>query len=74
MVQDSGIGGGITGPDGPMVTCTSRGGGPDATLKKAESLGGKTVSPPMDVPGGPTIAQFKDPLATDRSDEGRLDA
>jgi hypothetical protein len=33
----------------------------DATLKKAESLGGKTVMPPMEVPGGPTIAQFTDP-------------
>ena len=32
-----------------------------AALDKAESLGGKTVMPPMDVPGGPTLAQFTDP-------------
>ncbi len=32
-----------------------------AALKKAESLGGKTVMPPSDVPGGPRIAMFTDP-------------
>ena len=32
-----------------------------AALDKAESLGGKTVMPPSDVPGGPTLAQFTDP-------------
>ncbi len=32
-----------------------------AALDKAEKLGGKTVMPPMDVPGGPSIAQFTDP-------------
>ena len=32
-----------------------------AALAKAESLGGKTVMPPMAVPGGPEIAQFSDP-------------
>jgi predicted enzyme related to lactoylglutathione lyase len=31
------------------------------TLAKAESLGGKTVMPPMAVPGGPTIGLFTDP-------------
>jgi predicted enzyme related to lactoylglutathione lyase len=30
-------------------------------LDKAEKLGGKTIMPPMDVPGGPSIAQFADP-------------
>lgn len=30
-------------------------------LKKAEALGGKTVTQPMDVPGGPSIAHFTDP-------------
>ena len=34
---------------------------PYETLKKAESLGGKTVMPPRDVPGGPTMAQLADP-------------
>jgi predicted enzyme related to lactoylglutathione lyase len=32
-----------------------------ATLKKAESLGAKTIMPPSDVPGGPSIAMFTDP-------------
>ena len=32
-----------------------------AALKTAESLGAKTVMPPMAVPGGPEIAQFADP-------------
>lgn len=33
----------------------------DASLAQIEELGGKTVSPEMEVPGGPTIAQFTDP-------------
>ena len=32
-----------------------------ATLDKAEKLGGKTILPPSDVPGGPRIAMFADP-------------
>ncbi|MEX0875662.1 MAG: VOC family protein [Actinomycetota bacterium] len=32
-----------------------------AALDKAEKLGGTTVTPPMDVPGGPTLAHFADP-------------
>jgi predicted enzyme related to lactoylglutathione lyase len=32
-----------------------------AALDQAERLGGKAVMPPMDVPGGPSIAQFTDP-------------
>ncbi|MBA3432021.1 MAG: VOC family protein [Actinobacteria bacterium] len=32
-----------------------------ATLDHIEKLGGKTVMPPDEVPGGPTIAQFTDP-------------
>src|SRR5882724_11000419 len=31
------------------------------SLAKAESLGGKTVMAPMDVPGGPTIGVLADP-------------
>jgi uncharacterized protein len=34
---------------------------PAAALEKIKSLGGTTVSEPMDVPGGPTIAHFADP-------------
>jgi len=32
-----------------------------AALNKAESLGGKTIMPPTDVPEGPSIAMFADP-------------
>jgi len=32
-----------------------------ASLAKAESLGGKVVQEPMDIPDGPTIALFADP-------------
>jgi uncharacterized protein len=33
----------------------------DATLAKAEKLGGKVVLPPSQVPGGPKLAMFADP-------------
>ena len=33
-----------------------------ATLDKAEKLGGKTVLPPTEVPGGPQLAMFTDPV------------
>lgn len=56
-----GIGGGITQSDGPRVVIYVQVVDLNETLRKAESLGGKTVAPPMDVPGGPTIAQFADP-------------
>jgi predicted enzyme related to lactoylglutathione lyase len=32
-----------------------------ATLDQIEKLGGEVVMPPDEVPGGPTIAQFRDP-------------
>lgn len=60
---ENGIGGGVAasmdGSSGVTVYVAV----PDlqAALDKAEKLGGKTSMPPMDVPGGPTIAQFKDP-------------
>ncbi len=58
-----GIGGGIAAAqDGkPVVTVYVEVDDLDATLKKVESMGGKTVMPAMDVPGGPKIAQFSDP-------------
>lgn len=34
---------------------------PVAALEKIKALGGSTVSEPMDVPDGPTIAHFADP-------------
>ena len=33
----------------------------DVALAKAEKLGGKTILPPSQVPGGPTLAMFADP-------------
>lgn len=33
----------------------------DAALEKIATNGGRTIQPPMDVPGGPTIALFADP-------------
>jgi predicted enzyme related to lactoylglutathione lyase len=57
-----GIGGGIAqAMNEPMVTVYVEVEDLDATLKSAESLGGKTILPPSDVPGGPRLAQFADP-------------
>ena len=57
-----GIGGGIAqAMDQPMVTVYVEVEDLDATLKTAESLGGKTILPLSDVPGGPKLAQFADP-------------
>ena len=57
-----GIGGGVAGSETePSVTVYVEVADLAAALAKAESLGGKIVSPPMDVPGGPSIAQFADP-------------
>lgn len=64
MVHDAGLGGGIGGePDGTPghVTIYVVVSDLQAALDKAESLGGKTINPPMDVPDGPTIAHFADP-------------
>lgn len=65
MMQAGGdypIGGGIAGAmDGkPLVTFYVDVDDLQATLDKAKGLGGEIVMPPMDVPGGPSIAQFKD--------------
>ncbi len=61
---DGGIGGGIAqgqdASDKPHVTFYVEVADLAETLKKAESLGGKTMMPPMDVPGGPTIAMLTD--------------
>jgi len=61
--SEGGIGGGVAASmDGTsMVTFYVQVDDLQATLDKVESLGGKTVMPPMDVPGGPKIAQFTDP-------------
>jgi predicted enzyme related to lactoylglutathione lyase len=64
---DTGTQGGINGGVGP-----SQDGGKrvsvyvqvedlDVVLAKAEKLGGKTILPPSQVPGGPNLAMFADP-------------
>ncbi len=58
---EPGIGGGIAGGESPRVTIYVQVVDLNETLRKAESMGGKTVMPPSDVPGGPTLAQFSDP-------------
>ena len=62
-VDGRGIGGGIAqAQDGqPRVTFYVEAEDLAGTLKQVESLGGRTIMPPMDVPGGPTIAMFADP-------------
>ena len=60
--EDAGIGGGIATSQGaPMVTFYVEVPDLAAALAQGERLGGKTVMPPTDVPGGPKIAQFADP-------------
>jgi predicted enzyme related to lactoylglutathione lyase len=58
-----GIGGGVGGTEdgSSMVTFYVQVDNLQAALDKAEKLGAKTVMPPMDIPGGPSIAQFCDP-------------
>lgn len=61
--QEGGIGGGV-GPsmDGPpLVTFYVQVDDLQGALDKIAELGGQTVMPPMDVPGGPSIALFSDP-------------
>ena len=57
-----GIGGGIAQSDrAPMVMIYVQVLDPVETLRKAESMGGKTIMAPVDIPGGPTIAHLQDP-------------
>ena len=56
-----GIGGGVAGGDAPRTTFYVQVTDPAAALKKAQSMGGKTLMEPQEVPGGPTIAMFSDP-------------
>jgi predicted enzyme related to lactoylglutathione lyase len=60
---EGGIAGGVgPSPDSqPHVTFYVQVPDLQAALDKAEKLGGKTATPPMDVPGGPSIAHFTDP-------------
>jgi predicted enzyme related to lactoylglutathione lyase len=57
---DGGIGGGMEGYEGHVTFYVEV---PDveAALGKIETLGGRRVMGPEDVPGGPTIGLFADP-------------
>jgi predicted enzyme related to lactoylglutathione lyase len=64
----AGIGGPEPGPGGTLRTGDRPGlslyiqvRDLQTSMAKAESLGGKVLSQPMDVPGGPTIAGILDP-------------
>jgi predicted enzyme related to lactoylglutathione lyase len=61
---DAGVGGGIsTGQPGEPSRVTLYIAVEDLAgyLRKAESLGGKAIMEPTDVPGGPRLAMFTDP-------------
>jgi len=60
---EGGIGGGVAGGQEGESAVVFYVSVPDlqAALDKAGELGGATIAPPMDVPGGPTIAYFSDP-------------
>jgi len=61
----SGINGGVgaapEGPGGSRVTVYIEVDDLDTALGKIETLGGRRVFGPLDVPGGPSIALFSDP-------------
>ena len=59
----SGVAGGIGQAEAGQSRVTFYVQVPDmqAALDQAAALGGKTLMPPMDVPGGPRIALFADP-------------
>lgn len=58
-----GINGGIgtAGDGGKRVSIYAQVSDLQATLDKAEKLGGKTILAPSEVPGGPKLAMFADP-------------
>ena len=61
--QEGGIGGGIAGNlpgASPSVTFFVQVDDLQTSLDKAESLGGKTVMPPADIPGVGSFAMFQD--------------
>ena len=59
---EGGINGGIHGNESPArVMIYVQVDDLDAYLKKAESLGGKMVMPPTEIPNVVTMAQFTDP-------------
>jgi uncharacterized protein len=56
-----GVGGHIAQGDPPGVSIVVQVLDPHETIAQAESMGGKAVIQPFDVPDGPTVAQIADP-------------
>ena len=66
MVDTGGAGGinggvGVSRDSGNRVSVYVQVEDLDAALAKAEKLGGRTILPPSQVPGGPKLAMFADP-------------
>ena len=67
IVETRGGPGGINGGVGPAsdgsrrVSVYAQVEDLQATLDRVEQLGGKTILPPTEVPGGPKLAMFADP-------------
>jgi predicted enzyme related to lactoylglutathione lyase len=67
IVDTGGGPGGINGGVGPgndgskRVSIYAQVNDLQATLDRVEKLGGKTILPPTEVPGGPKLAMFADP-------------
>ncbi|MDP3768912.1 MAG: VOC family protein [Dehalococcoidia bacterium] len=58
---EEGIGGSIVPSQNAAVSVYVQVADLGESLRKAEELGGKALTQPFDVPGGPTIAQIADP-------------
>jgi predicted enzyme related to lactoylglutathione lyase len=58
---EAGVGGGITAGDRPRVVIYVQVADLSDTMTKAESLGGKRIMEPFQLPGRPTVAQAADP-------------
>ncbi|HEY1331909.1 MAG TPA: VOC family protein [Actinomycetota bacterium] len=58
---DRGINGGIAKDDDPWVTVYVEVDDLQATLDKAEEMGAKTILPPSEGSGGPSLTIFTDP-------------
>ena len=56
-----GVGGHILAAEAPGVSIFVQVLDLNETLRKAEEMGGRAVMQPLDIPGGPTIAQMADP-------------
>jgi predicted enzyme related to lactoylglutathione lyase len=56
-----GVGGHIRAADAPGVSIFVQVLDLDETLRRAAEMGGRAVMQPVDIPGGPTIAQMADP-------------